>query len=95
MPHTFFASLLLPRWSICNCKASKSLPGYSSSTCKGPLCSLFQRPDLPSLNFALPNIKLEDIGPLIDVNSYDWSQLGQLFQVPTFNLPKVRWGNSI
>jgi hypothetical protein len=71
---------------VCDC--SKAKPDLKQ--CKGPLCSLFKNPELPSMNFAMPDFSLPDIGPLIDLNSFDWSILGELFTRPTITLPKVR-----
>lgn len=76
------------RWSVCNCKATKSTPGYSSSTCKGPLCKLFKKPELPGLNFG-GNFTLPDIGPLIDFDAYDLTAFGELFHTHLITLPKV------
>jgi hypothetical protein len=45
-------------WTICNCKATKAVPGYDSASCKGPLCELFKKPEFPSLNFGLPKFDL-------------------------------------
>lgn len=76
-----------PSWSICNCKATKQQPGYNSTTCKGPMCSLFKRPDLPSLNFGHQNFTLPNIGPLIDIEAFDFSKLYLLSKGKT--MPRV------
>ena len=64
-------------------------PGYNSTTCKGPLCALFKHPELPSLNFAHSNFTLPDVGPIIELDNYDFSQIYQLFH-HGITLPKVR-----
>lgn len=94
-PHLLLRCIPTPapspgRWSICNCKATKQVPGYNSTTCKGPLCSLFKRPDLPSLNFGHINFTMPNIGPLIDIESFDFSKLHELTKGKS--MPRVRWG---
>ncbi|GBF99438.1 hypothetical protein Rsub_11924 [Raphidocelis subcapitata] len=84
-PHGAYAGKL---WSVCNCKATKNTPGYSSSTCNGPLCKLFKKPELPSLNFG-GNFTLPDIGPLIDFDAYDLTAFGELFHNHLITLPKI------
>jgi hypothetical protein len=80
-------------WSVCNCAATSSMAHFGKNgKCDGPLCSLFQRPDLPSLNFAMPNISLADIGPIVDLGRWNLTQVGVLFAPPNFNLPRVRRG---
>ena len=76
-------------WSVCNCAATSSMSHFNKGKCEGPLCGMFNRPDLPSLNFAMPNITLADIGPLIDIHSWNFTQVGVLFAPPSFNMPRV------
>lgn len=77
-------------WSICNCKAQSHHFKFHKGHCDGPLCPLFKRPDLPSVNLALTNISLADIGPLVDLHAWNFSQIGVLFAPPSFNMPKVK-----
>ncbi|KAI8463025.1 MAG: hypothetical protein J3K34DRAFT_445591 [Monoraphidium minutum] len=76
-------------WSVCNCKADSHMAKFDKGGCKGPLCMLFKRPELPSINFAMPNISLADIGPLIDINDWDFKDIGVLFTPPAFSMPRV------
>ncbi|KAI8464899.1 MAG: hypothetical protein J3K34DRAFT_438739 [Monoraphidium minutum] len=76
-------------WTICNCKASKSIP---SKPCAGPLCELFKKPELPSLNFGLPRFDLPDVGKIINAKKEALGDIAQMFQLPRFGLPQGAGG---
>ncbi|KAI8463399.1 MAG: hypothetical protein J3K34DRAFT_444154 [Monoraphidium minutum] len=76
-------------WTICNCKASKSVPGYNAATCAGPLCELFKKPELPSLNFGLPRFGLPDVGRLINAKAEAIGEISRIFQMPNISMPAL------